>query len=215
MSTNKLLIIGASSGVGRHAVDYALERGSAVRAMARGAASIRAQHEGLEKLPGDATEPADVRRALDGVDAVILALGLGKSPARLIRRVTLFSRATQVLVEEMESAGPKRLLVVTGYGAGESRSAMNAIEGLGHGLLLGRAYADKDLQEDIVKRSDLDWTIVRPTILTNGPRTGKYQVLDTPESWRNGLISRADVAQFLVDRALDGEKLNEAPVLAY
>lgn len=92
---------------------------------------------------------------------------------------------------------------------------MNVLEGLGHGLLLGRAYADKGLQEDIVKRSDLHWTIVRPTILTNGPRTREYQVLDTPESWRNGLISRADVAQFLVDRALDGKSLHEAPVLAY
>jgi len=114
----------------------------------------------------------------------------------------------------MESSGPKRLIAVTGYGAGESRSAMNRVEEFGHHLLLGRAYADKDVQEKIIERSALDWTIARPTILTNGPATGKYKVLTEPESWRNGLISRGDVAAFLVECALDRENLHEAPVLA-
>ncbi|MBS3748016.1 MAG: SDR family oxidoreductase, partial [Wenzhouxiangellaceae bacterium] len=76
-----------------------------------------------------------------------------------------------------------------------------------------RAYADKSVQEKVVQRSSLDWTIVRPTILTNGRATGKYKVLADPESWRNGFISRADVADFLVESALEGKNLHEAPVL--
>lgn len=215
MTETRLLVIGASKGIGRRTVDAALKTGCRVRAMARSASQIGCDHDRLEKCPGDATDRADVRRALDGVDAVILALGIGSSPVRLLRPVTLFSRATEIVVTEMEARGPQRLVVVTGYGAGDSRSALNALEGLGHSLLLGRAYADKDLQEAIVAGSDLDWTIVRPTILTNGPATGRYQVFDTPESWRNGLVSRSDVAQFLVDRALDRSYLHRAPVLAY
>jgi len=181
--------------------------------MARGADSIDLEHERLEKFPGDATDAEDVRRALDGVDAVILAIGMPAGLTRLLRPVTVFSRSTEVLVDEMEANGPKRLIVVTGYGAGETRSSMNAVEELGHNMLLGRAYADKSVQEKIVQRSSLDWTIARPTILTNGSATGKYKVLTDPESWRNGFISRADVAEFLVERALDGKNLHAAPVL--
>ncbi|RFF27258.1 MULTISPECIES: NAD(P)-dependent oxidoreductase [unclassified Wenzhouxiangella] len=215
MTDKTVLIMGASKGIGRRAVDYALERGCTVRAMARGAEKIEIEHDRLEKFSGDATERDDVHRALEGTDAVILALGVPSGPTRLMQPVTLFSRSTEILVAQMEANGPKRLVVVTGFGAGESRHAMNAVEELGHRLLLGRAYADKDVQEEIVERSSLDWTIVRPTILTNGPATGEYQVLITPESWRNGLISRADVAEFLVTRALDRENLHEGPVLVY
>lgn len=213
MTDKTVLIIGASKGIGRRAVDCALERGCPVRAMARGADNIDLEHERLEKFSGDATDAGDVRRALEGVDAVIFALGMPSGPTRLLRPVTVFSRSTEVLVDAMEKSGPKRLVVVTGFGAGESRNAMNAVEELGHHVLLGRAYADKSVQEKVVQRSSLDWTIVRPTILTNGRATGNYKVLTDPESWRNGFISRADVADFLVERALDGKNLHEAPVL--
>jgi len=213
MSDKTVLIIGASKGIGRKAVDCALERGCSVRAMARGADRIEPEHERLEKFSGDATDPNDVRRALDSVDAVILAIGMPAGLTPLLRPVTLFSRSTEVLVDEMEANGPKRLVAVTGFGAGDSRSAMNAVEELGHNMLLGRAYADKSVQEKIIERSGLDWTIARPAILTNGRATGQYKVLTLPESWRNGFISRADVAEFLVDRALDGQHLHEAPVL--
>ena len=213
MSNSKVLIIGASKGIGRKAVDYALERGCSVRAMARGAGDMDLEHERLEKFPGDATDPDDVRRAIDGVDAVILSLGMPAGLTRLLRPVTVFSRSTEVLVDELEKSGPKRLVVVTGFGAGESRRAMNPLEEFGHNALLGRAYADKSVQEKIIERSSLDWTIARPAILTNGRATGKYSVLTAPESWRNGFISRADVAEFLVERALDQKHLHEAPVL--
>ncbi len=213
MTESTLLIIGASKGIGRCAVDAALERGCSVRAMARTAGKIELEHEHLEKFSGDATDKDDVRRALAGVDAVILALGIPSGPTQLLKPTTLFSRATRILVREMEQNGPKRLVVVTGFGAGESRSAMNPVERFGHRLLLGRPYADKDVQEEIIQRSELDWTIARPTILTNRPATGKYKILVKPESWRNGLISRADVAEFMVTRALDRKHLHEAPVL--
>jgi len=213
MTTKNILIVGASKGIGRKAVDYGLERGCSVRAMARGAGDIELEHERLEKFSGDATDPDDVRRALKGVDAVIFALGMPAGLTRLLRPVTVFSRSTEVLVDEMEKNGPKRLVVVTGFGAGESRSAMNPLEEFGHNALLGRAYADKSVQEKIIERSSLDWTIARPAILTNGRATGRYKVLTTLESWRNGLISRSDVAEFLVERALDRENLHEAPVL--
>ena len=78
---------------------------------------------------------------------------------------------------------------------------------------MGRAYADKTRQEALIEDSALDWTIARPGILTSNRRTGRYQVLTEPATWRNGMISRADVAHFLIHAAEDGTFIHEAPVL--
>jgi uncharacterized protein YbjT (DUF2867 family) len=64
-------------------------------------------------------------------------------------------------------------------------------------LVFGRAYEDKSLQERLIKESGLDWKIVRPGVLTGGPRTGHCKVLAAASLWRNGIVSRADVAAFL------------------
>jgi uncharacterized protein YbjT (DUF2867 family) len=125
------------------------------------------------------------------------------------------SRATAVMLEGMHAAGVRRLVVVTGFGAGRSRRAMSAIERLGHGAVLGRIYADKSRQEALVIDSGLDWTIVRPTILTNGRAKGHYRVLEDPADWRNGLIARADVADFLVRAAGDPALVGKDPVITY
>jgi hypothetical protein len=114
----------------------------------------------------------------------------------------------------MNAAGLKRLIAVTGLGAGDSR---------GHGgflydlvvfpVLLKRVYDDKDVQEWIMRSSGLDWTIVRPGLLTNGPATGNYRVLTQQKDWRFGVVSRADVADFLVRRIDDHALIGAAPLL--
>ncbi|WP_315900023.1 NAD(P)H-binding protein [Roseovarius atlanticus] len=80
--------------------------------------------------------------------------------------------------------------------------------------MLGRPYADKDRQEALIMDSPLDWTIARPVILTNGTRTGSYQVLRDPKAWRNGLISRADTACYLIDAIEQGFDIRGDVVLA-
>jgi uncharacterized protein YbjT (DUF2867 family) len=80
--------------------------------------------------------------------------------------------------------------------------------------VLGRAYDDKDVQEQIIRRSGLDWVIVRPVILTNGPKTGTYRTLTEPRDWRCGFISRADVADFMVKQIDDDRFLGKTPVLS-
>jgi NAD(P)H-binding len=92
---------------------------------------------------------------------------------------------------------------VTGFGAGDSRGYGGFLYSLGFHLLLGRVYEDKDVQEWIVHRSKLDWVIVRPVILTDGPKTNAYRALVDPRDWTCGFISRADVADFLVKQIDD------------
>ena len=201
MST--VLIVGASRGVGDETVKLALKAGYSVRAMARSATSIRVRDPKLEKLDGDALDQHTIERALAGVDAVIQTLGVSPTPELIFNGTRLFSAATRILVNTMEASAVKRLICVTGLGAGDSRGHGGLLYDAALYLILGRIYADKDAQEWIIRRSRLDWTIVRPTVLTTGPRRGAYRVLVDARDWRSGFISRADVADFLVRQVND------------
>jgi uncharacterized protein YbjT (DUF2867 family) len=113
----------------------------------------------------------------------------------------------------MEASAVKRLICVTGFGAGNSRGHGGVLYNAVLCLILGRIYADKDAQEWTIRRSHLDWTIVRPTVLTTGPRTGAYRVLVDSRDWRSGFIRRADVADFLVRQVNDAGLVHKTPVL--
>jgi putative NADH-flavin reductase len=205
--------MGATSGIGACALTEAVDRGMRVRAFARGANGLDAT-DLVEPFAGDALEPSDVERALDGVEAVIYALGIRERLAMLWEEETLFSRTTKVLLSAMSAKGTRRLVAVTGFGAGRSSASMSSLERLGHRAILGRPYADKDRQEMIIMASDLDWTIARPVILTKGAKTGRARVLDDPATWRNGLISRADVAAYLIDAVESERDIHKDVVLA-
>jgi len=207
----RVLIIGASKGIGLETTRQALDAGHVVRALARSATAITVSNPSLEKMPGDALMPEDVEAALVGVDVVIQTLGVGLGD--LFRPVHLFSHATRVLIAAMRRQGVKRLICVTGFGAGDSRASISCLQQLPFQIVFGRAYDDKTLQEKMVKESELDWTIARPGVLTSGPRTGRYRILAEASQWRNGIISRADVAEFLVRQIGDGAYIRKTPVL--
>lgn len=209
----QVLIIGASKGIGLETTRQALEAGHTVRAFARSAAGIRISDPKLKKVPGDALRGSEVTVAVTGMNTVIQVLGVGLGD--LFRPVHLFSDATRVLVAAMQAQGVKRMICVTGFGAGDSRASINCLQLLPFRFFFGRAYDDKDVQERLIKDSALDWTIARPGVLTNGSRTGRYKVLKEPSQWRNGTISRADVADFLVKQIEDRAYLRKTPVLVY
>lgn len=207
----KVLVVGASKGIGLEATRQALAAGHHVRALARSAAGMTLAGPKLEKVPADALKSADMEAAVLGVDVVIQALGIGMG--ELFRPVHLFSDATRVLIAAMQAKGVRRLVSVTGFGAGDSRASIGRLQRLPFQCVFGRAYDDKSVQERLIKDSGLDWTIARPGVLTSGPRTGRYRILAEASQWRNGMISRADVADFLVRQVEDRTYVHEAPVL--
>ena len=167
--------------------------------------------QNLERFAGDALNAGDVASALDGIDIVVQALGV---PVKdLLGPVSLFSDATNVLVPAMEKAGVQRLVAVTGFGTGDSRDAIGLLQRVPFRLVFGRAYDDKDAQEMRIRQSSLEWMFVRPGVLTSGLATGRYRVLAEPSSWRNGLISRADVAHFIVTQIDQPSYTRKAVVL--
>ncbi len=207
----RVLVVGASKGIGRETTRQAMEAGHQVRAFARSDTVQALADSKLEKFRGDALKQQDVEAAMKEVDVVIQTLGVALGD--LFRPVHLFSDATRVLLAVMRARGVKRLICVTGFGAGDSRASIGWLQRLPFRVVFGRAYDDKSLQERMIKESGLDWTIVRPGVLTGGPRTGRYEVLAEASQWRNGTISRSDVAAFLVRQIENADYIHQSPVL--
>jgi putative NADH-flavin reductase len=207
----RLLIIGASQGIGLETVKAALAAGHTVRAFARSASKIALDDAYLEKVDGDARDGSALTKALNGQDAVIQSLGVPLNPETILRGTRLFSEATRALVDAMTAQGVARLVAVTGISAGDSRSALGPLYATAFQLSLRRIYDDKDVQEMIIRRSTLAWTIVRPGFLTGG--TGTCRALLNPADWRPGPVSRAAVAGFIISHLDDPAYLRQTPLL--
>jgi len=194
----RLTVIGASAGTGLEITRFALERGHVVVALARRPVPVPDQ-AGLIRQSGDACREEDVSRAVSGADAVIVALGRGMN----LGATTLFTDAGQVLIRVLKATGSiAPVVVLSGFGAGDSLNYVPPVKRFFFNLLLGRVYANKSAAEALFAASGLKWTIVRPGVLTNGPAKGVYKVL--PELTPGilvGSISRADVARFMVGEA--------------
>lgn len=189
----KLLILGASGPTGRLTVEQALATGDSVTALARTPSSLDDFAGSIDVVQGDATVAGDIVKALAGCDAVIAALGRGKS----IRAEEFFTRSTSAFLDAARDAGVKRVVWMSSFGVGETFDDANAMQKVMYRTFLRNIYANKAEAEVMIRASDLDWTLVYPSALMNGPMTGKYQVDDHVEMKFIARISRADVAHFM------------------
>lgn len=205
----KVIVFGATGSVGRLVVEQALQAGHEVTAFTRNPARVPEQLEGAHLVHGDVIDRGTVQRGIAGQDAVIVTLGAG-------RKGGVRADGTRTIVEAMERTGVRRLICQSTLGVGDSRDNLNFVwKYVMFGLLLRAAYADHVRQEDIVRRSGLDWTIVRPSAFTDGPRTGRYE-RDFAGDRRGTLkISRADVADFVVGQLTDPTYLHRTPAISY
>jgi putative NADH-flavin reductase len=208
----KILIVGATRGIGRQVLEQALAAGHAVTALVRDARRLDAQHERLKVVQGDVLNAGSVALAMAGQEAVCCSIGV-KVPWIY---VTVFSVGTRNLLEAMKKSGVRRLVCVTGIGAGDSRGHGGFLyDRLFYPFLLRTVYADKDRQESLIKASDVDWVIVRPGFLTNGPLTGRYRAITDLAGETAGKISRADVAHFILQQLVAPSHVRQTPLLTY
>ena len=206
----KLIIFGATGTIGRRLVDRALSQGHKVTAFARQPSVLELEHQNLTYQAGDVLDREAVTDAVQGHDAVVIALGSG-------RKGTVRSVGTKHIVDAMARHGVRRLTCLSTLGAGDSRALLNFFwKRIMFGLLLREAYADHQAQEALVKQSDLDWTIVRPGAFTDGPATGAYKHGFPPTEKNLKLkVSRADVATFMLRHLSDDTYLRQSPGLSY
>ncbi len=204
----RITVFGATGSVGHHVVEQALAAGHAVAAYTRDATRVTTQHERLEVVEGDVLDPQGVRAAVQGRDAVVVALGDGRAG-------NVRTEGTRTVVEAMRHTGVRRLVCQSTLGVGESRGNLTFVwKYVMFGLLLRGAYADHVRQEELVRESGLDWTIARPGAFTDGPRTEGYRRGFATDDRSEIKISRANVADFLVAQLADDAHLREAVSLS-
>lgn len=206
----KTLIFGSTGSIGRQLVEQALAQGHAVTAFARDPAKLNIKHANLEVVQGDVMDFASVEKAVQDQEAVLCSLGAGKQG-------TIRSEGTRHIIHAMEKAGVQRFICQTTLGAGDSRGNLNFFwKYIMFGIILREAYADHERQEDYVKQSRLDWTIVRPAAFTDGNRTGEYRHgFSGTDKVIKLKISRADVADFMLKQLTDDTYLHKTPGVSY
>ena len=220
----RLVIFGATGGTGRRVLERAIAEGHEVAAFVRDPSRMGARHERLRVVAGDAFDPGRVLEAVAGNEAVISVLGARrlsnplhpgspgdpKGPA---------SVGSENILAAMEEYGLRRLVCQTAWGVGESKEGagfagsffMNALVP----SLLRDEYADKEAQETVIRASELEWVIVRPMLLTNGPWTNAYRAREDLKPGRRPYVSRADVADFLMRQLTDDAFVHKAPAIGY
>ena len=185
----RLLVLGATGGIGKYLLEYATARGHEVTAFARSPQKIALKSEKLRAISGDLLNADQLAQVLPGHDAVLSAFG----PSTL-RSVTTRREFGKALAAAIERSGVRRGLVVS--------SALlfveqNAIGNVLRATLFRNLIPDMTAMEEAIEKDGLEWTIVRPPRLTNGPLTKNYSVADghLPKGMT---ISRACVADFMV-----------------
>jgi putative NADH-flavin reductase len=208
----KILVLGASGGTGLELVKQGLEAGHEVTAFVRDPASMQGiQHANLSVVAGDVLNPADVGKAVTGHEAVLFAIGAGREPS------SVREEGTRNVIGAMQTAGVKRLVCLSSMGVGDSKANLSWFtKTVIVGMYLRHAFADHERQEVLVRNSGLDWTLVRPPHLKDGPRTGVYQHgFEVTYRDIKGWISRSDVADLMLKQLDHDNYLHRAPGVSY
>ena len=201
----KVLVIGAAGRIGDALVNEALAAGHQVTAFVRRAAQYK--KASVRVVAGDVLDPAAVEPAMFGQDAVIDALG-GKTPWKV---TTMETQAAHNIVGAMRRHGVRRLLKISVVGAGDSvRNAGFFNKHLLMKTFLRGLLVDKAGMEAEIEGSNLDWTLVRPPMLTDHDKTGVARVLSTEGGEKAHKIGRADLAAFMVQQLESNRYVHQA-----
>jgi putative NADH-flavin reductase len=197
----KIVVFGGTGAVGQIVVNKLLAKGKKVCVLTRQAKEPK---DNLEYVIGDVLHPNTVEACIEKDDIVIVALGFNNSPFGTM------SKGTANIIAAMDKQGTKRMVCLSSHGVGESWNYLPEAfrEIVKHNEILKHAFEDHAVQEENVKNSNLDWTIVRPTEIISIPETGTYSVNERRPNPKYH-ISKHDVAQFIVDETLEPKHFRE------
>ena len=222
----KLTIFAATGGIGRQLLEQALAAGHDVTAVVRNPKKLPREEE-VRIVTADlaAADPAVLESAVAGADAVLSGLG-----ARSNSEAGVASQGTRAIVQAMQATDVRRLVVVSAapigtvpspgrpkppkHDPGDGFFMRNLLSPLTK-VALRERYADLALMEDVVRESGLDWTIVRPTQLTDKPLSGTYRTAYGRNLRRGLRISRADVAHLMLRALEQPETIKQTIGIAY
>ena len=192
-------------------VKQALSAGHEVTAVARDPAKLGDFRTKVKVIQGDSTDSRVIEQAVAGADAILIALGhANNSPP------DLFTKSVTAIIVAMKKLNVKRLVVLSNVAARDPSDRPNLYNRFLRGMLMLFLHGvAKDTVEEgkIISESDLDWTVVRANILTDGPLTRKYRAGPFDGSTKTR-ISRSDVADFMISCAVEGKYIRAKPVIS-
>ena len=220
----KLTIFAATGGIGRQLLDQAVAAGQDVTAVVRNPVNLPS---GIRIVTADLATPnrATLESAVRGAGAVLSGLG-----PRALTKAGIAAEGTRAIIDAMKTADARRLVVVSAAPIGTVPSPnrphppkhdpgdgffMRHLGAPFARTVMRSRYADLALMEDILSYSGLDWTIVRPPRLTNGPLTRRYRTALGQNLRRGVVISRADVAHFMLRAIEQPETIGKVIGIAY
>ncbi len=214
-----ILVVGSTGRTGLHLVEEALRRGNRVKALARSATKLETLSGDPEICLGTPYERVDVQGAMQGVDAVLSALNISRKSDFPWSRVTsppdLISRSTRNIIDAMEAESVSRIVVVSASGVGDSAVDLPAVfRWLIRASNIKYAYLEHEAQEELLRRSNLQWTAVRPSALSDKDRGGEVLASFEGVPKPGSAISRASVARFMLDAVEDGLYIGETPTVS-
>jgi putative NADH-flavin reductase len=208
-----LAVFGSTGPTGRALIQQALCQGDEVTAVARDLASIDATGDRLQAVRADVLDGTSLDGILNGVDATLSAIGThGRRPT------SVYSAGVANIRDAMHHTGVRRFVGIsalpvtprTELGMTERRVVVPLLS-----LFFGEMYADMTRMEQVLRDSDLDFTIMRPPQLTNGRRTGQYRTAINEHLRRARKISRADLAAEMLRVIPDERTVRGTVSLAY
>jgi putative NADH-flavin reductase len=208
----KISIFGATGRTGQQLVVQSVELGHTVTVFVRDPAKLSAYRNRLTVIEGDILNRKKVDDAVKEQDAVLSALG---SPT--LKQNNVLSAGTKNILESMKAHGIRRFVCESALGVGDSKEQPGFFfRWVFLPMVLKHAFADKEIQEQYIQQSGVDWIIVRPGYLTDAPRTSDYKVGFSPtDRTVKGRISRADVAEFMLSQVTDNTFVGKKPGISY
>ncbi|HXS35993.1 MAG TPA: SDR family oxidoreductase [Flavipsychrobacter sp.] len=196
-NTPNILVIGANGGIGKNTVSEALKAGHCVTALVRNKANLQIAHPNLKIIEGDIMLPETYEDALNNIQVVISAIG-----NKMDKPTTLYSEGNRNLLNAMKKKNVKRAFFISAAAIEISPAQSFFVRLLTKYVvqkLFGNGYADQRIMEKLIKESDINWTIMRPPRMTDGPITGNYRYAINSFLKKCLTISRGDVAQFMIN----------------
>jgi len=206
----RVVVFGATGGVGRLVVEQAIVAGHVVTAVVRDPAMFPFNHAMLTTVRGDVMDAATLDAPMEGQGAVFSALGShGK-------KSTVYSAGIAHIIGAMDAHKVKRLIAVTSAGVEAKDPSFGFIYGtVLRNIVLKNIYADMRRMEAVVRGSDTDWTLVRPPQLTDDPGRGSYRTTTNKLPPKGRKIARADVAHLMLEALDEKRYIRQHVALAY
>lgn len=195
----KIIVLGATGLTGLLVVDQAIERGFEVVAYVRNASSLK-KRKGLAIVEGHLADSRLLEETLVGANAVLCCIGTRSK--RFAKEVSLMQESLSAITSAMQRARVDRLILLSAFGVGESARQAGWLARIIYRVAFAAIYRDKALAEAALERTALNWTVLYPVGLTNGPLSDEVDV--RPLSQVRSIpgipmVSRANTARAMLD----------------